>query len=62
LECGSSLPLFHQPARWLEIGLVVEIPASKLAERKAAVRRGGPHSKAPHLQDSIFPAGTFCRL
>jgi hypothetical protein len=36
LECGSLLPLLHQPACWRRILLQVEIPASKLAGRKAA--------------------------
>jgi hypothetical protein len=46
LECGSLLPLWLEPACWRAMMLSVAIPASKLAGWKAAVRRGGPHSKA----------------
>jgi hypothetical protein len=35
LECGSLLPLLHQPASWLGFVLSAEIPASKLAGSKA---------------------------
>src|SRR5208337_740097 len=39
LECGSLLPLYCQPACWLQIVFPVESPASKLDGRKAAVRQ-----------------------
>jgi len=39
LECGRLLPLWLEPACWLEFMLELKVPASKLAGRKAAVRR-----------------------
>ena len=36
LECGSLLPLLREPACWRGVALPVEVPAGKLARRKAA--------------------------
>jgi len=34
LECGSLLPLFHQPACWLGIVHAFEIPRASSRDRK----------------------------
>jgi len=62
LECGGLLPLWHQPACWRGIVLSGEIPASKLAGRKAAASCRTPklHEESrptcppdPHSRDVI---------
>jgi hypothetical protein len=47
LECGSLLPLWLEPACWLAFVLSIEIPASKLAVRKAAASCRTPKRAAP---------------
>jgi hypothetical protein len=43
-SAAAKLPLFHQPACWRQDRGTKEVPANKLAGRKAAASR--PHSKA----------------
>jgi hypothetical protein len=47
LECGSLLPLWLEPACWRGIVPSAEIPASKLAERKAAASCRTPKLRMP---------------
>jgi hypothetical protein len=51
LECGSLLPLWFEPACWRRIVPPAEIPASKLAGRKAAASCRTPKLRAPVLVD-----------
>jgi len=56
LECGSLLPLFHQPACWLGMVLAVEGPASELAGRKAAASCRTPKLRSEHFVKIIEEA------